>query len=59
MTGLLTLKSRITNRNTNIARLELISGHIGANLVKNFCQGVKNFPFASINVGMDSIVALY
>ena len=57
--GLLTSKSRIAKRNTSIARLELISGHMGANLVKNLCQALKNLPIASITVWMDSMVALY
>ena len=57
--GLLTSKSRIAKRNTSIARLELISGHMGANLEKNLCHALKNLPIASITVWMDSMVALY
>ena len=57
--GLLTSKSRIANRNTSIARLKLISGHMGANLVKKLCQALNNMPIASITVWMDSTVAMY
>jgi len=57
--GLLTSKLRIAKRNTSIARLELVSGHMGANLVKNLCQALKHLPISSITVWMDSMVALY
>ena len=36
--GLLTSKSRISKRSTWICRLELISGHMAANLAKNLCR---------------------
>ena len=36
--GLLTSKSRISKRNTTIARLELVSGHMAANMVKNILR---------------------
>ena len=39
--GLLASKSRISKRNTLIARLELISGDMTANLPKNLCQSLK------------------
>ena len=52
--GLLTSKSRIAKRNTSIARLELVSGHMGANLVKNLCQALKHLPISSITVWMDN-----
>ena len=57
--GLLTSKSRIAKRNTSIARVKLISGHMGANAVKNLCQALKNLPLASITVWINSMVTLY
>ena len=57
--GLLTSKSRISKRNTTIARLELVSGHMAANMVKNILSALKLWPIASVTVWMDSMVALY
>lgn len=57
--GLLASKSRISKRNTSIARLELISGHMTANLAKNLCQALKEWPIRSVTIWMDSMVALY
>ena len=39
--GLLTSKSRISKRNTSIARLELVSGQIAANTVRNLRNALK------------------
>ena len=39
--GLLTSKSRISKRNTSIARLELVSGHMAANMAKNLCTALQ------------------
>eukprot|EP00795_Rhopilema_esculentum_P006372 gene6372-biopygen7981 len=57
--GLLTSKSRISKRNTSIARLELVGGQMAANMAKNICKALKNWPITSINVWMDSMVALF
>ena len=57
--GLLTSKSRISKRNTSIARLELISGHMAVNLAKNLCQALNTWPIRSVTIWMDSMVALY
>ena len=57
--GLLTSKSRISKRNTSIARLELISGHMAVNLAKNLCQALNGWPIRSVTIWMDSMVALY
>ena len=57
--GTLTSKSRISKRNTSIARLELVSGHMAANMVKNICQALKQWPISSVTIWMDSMVALY
>lgn len=59
MKGLQASKSRISKRNTSIARLELISGNTAANLAKNLCQALKEWPIRSVTIWMDSMVALY
>ena len=57
--GLLTSKSRISKRNTSIARLELVSGHMAANMAKNLHTALQRWPIKSITIWMDSMVALY
>ena len=57
--GLLTSKSRISKQNTTIPRLELTSGQMAANMVKNLWRALHYLPIASTTVWMDSIVALY
>ena len=57
--GLLTSKSRVSKRNTSIARLELVSGRMAANMVRNLHNELKRWPIAFTTVWMDSMVALY
>ncbi len=57
--GLLCLKSRISKRNLSIARLELVSGRMAANMVKNVCQVLRRLPILSVTIWMDSMIALY
>ena len=57
--GLLTSKSRISKRNTSIARLELVSGHMAANMAKNLHGALQHWPISSTTIWMDSMVALY
>ena len=57
--GLLTSKSRISKRNTSIARLELVSGQMAANMAKNVYNALKGLPITSVNIWMDSMVALF
>ena len=56
---LLTSKSRISKRNTSIPRLELVSGHMAANLAKNLHNALQRWPVRSTTIWMDSLVALY
>ena len=42
--GILVSKSRLSKRNTSIPRLELVSGHMGANLARNLTQALKRLP---------------
>ena len=57
--GLLMSKSGISKRGILIARLELISGHMAANLEQNICHALKRWPVETVTVWMDSMVALY
>ncbi len=57
--GLLTSKSRISKQNTTIPRLELTSGQMAANMVKNLWRALHYLPIASTTVWMDSMVVLY
>ena len=57
--GLLTSKSRISKRSTSIARLELTSGHMAVNMAKNLSTALQRWPIETINIWMDSMVALY
>ena len=57
--GFLTSKCPISKRNTSIARLELISCKMAANLARNLAIALKGLPIRSITVWMDSLVALY
>ena len=57
--GLLTSKSRISKGNTSVARLELVSGHVAANMAKNLHGALQRWPISSTTIWMDSMVALY
>lgn len=57
--GPLTSKSRFSKRNTFIARLELVSGHMAANMVKNLCNALQLWLIKSTTIWMDSMVALF
>ena len=48
--GLLTSKSRVSKRNTPIARIELVSGQMVANMVKNLHNAIKRWPIVSTTV---------
>ena len=57
--GLLASKSRISKRDTSIPRLELVSGHMAANMARNVCNALHGWPIKSVTVWMDSMVALF
>ena len=56
--GLLTSKCRIAKRNTSMSKLELIGGHMSANMISNLCQVLKGLPVVSITFWMDNTSAL-
>ena len=55
---LLTSTSRISKCITTIARLELVSKQMAANMVKNLVAALKWSPITSVNMWLDSTVAL-
>jgi hypothetical protein len=57
--GLVCSKSRIAKRNLTIPRLELVSGHMAANLVTNVETAIGNEKVTSVHCWLDSTVALY
>ncbi|XP_028513627.1 uncharacterized protein LOC114574649 [Exaiptasia diaphana] len=57
--GMLTSKSTILKQNTTIPRLELISGHMAANMAKNINTALQRWPIKSITIWMDSMTGLY
>ena len=57
--GLLTSKSRISKRNTSVARLELVSGKVAANMVRNLHNALKQWPILTTTVWMDNMLPLY
>lgn len=57
--GLLTSTSRILKCSTTIARLELVSGQMAANMVKNLVAALKQWLITPVNTWLDSMVALY
>ena len=57
--GLVTSKSRISKHNITIARLELISTHMGANLAQNVKSALESQNVRSVTGWTDSTVVLY
>ena len=57
--GLVTSKSRISKRNGTMHRLELVAGHMTANMANNVQQALPRWPAVSITIWMDSTVALH
>ena len=57
--GLVTAKSRLAKKGLTIPRLELVSGHMAANLVDNVEEALQGFPVESVYCWLDSSVALH
>ena len=57
--GLLTSKVRVAKKNLTIPRLELVSGHMVANMLDNTRNVLKRYPVTSCHGWLDSTVALY
>ena len=57
--GLVTAKSRLAKKGLTIPRLELVSGHMAADLVDNVKEALQGFPVEDIHCWLDSSVALH
>ena len=57
--GLVTAKSRLAKKGLTIPRLELMSGHMAANLVDNVKEALQGFPVESVYCWLDSSVAVH
>ena len=57
--GLVCSKSRIAKRNLTIPRLELVAGHMAANLVTNVEEAIGRETVTAVHCWLDSTVALY
>ena len=57
--GLVTAKSRLAKKGLTIPRLELVSGHMAANLVDNVKEALQGFPVESVYCWLDSSIALH
>ena len=57
--GLMASKSRISKRSTTMPRLELVAGHMAANMANNVQQALTMWPVAFNTIWMDSTVAPY
>ena len=57
--GLLAVKARIAKEGLTIPRLELVAGHMAANLLTNVRDALIGFPVKSLYAWLDSSVALH
>ena len=57
--GLVTAKSRLAKKGLTIPRLELVSGHMAANVVDNGKEALQGFPVESVYCWLDSSVPLH
>ena len=57
--GLVTAKSRLAKKGLTIPRLELVSGHMAANLVDNIKEVLQGFIVEGVHCWLNSSVALH
>ena len=57
--GFVTAKSRLAKKGRTIPRLELVSGHMAANLVDDVKEALQGFPVESVYFWLDSSLALH
>ena len=57
--GLVAAKARLAKQGLTIPRLELVSGHMAANLLTNVHDALSGFPIVSQHAWLDSSVALH
>ena len=57
--GLISAKSRLAKKGLTIPRLELVAGHMSANLLHNVMEALQGFPIREVYSWLDSTVALH
>ena len=57
--GLVTAKSRLAKKGLKISRIELVAGHMAANLVSNVRDALEEFPLEVVYCWLNSSVALH
>ena len=57
--ALITLNSRLPKKDLSIPRLELVSGHMSANLLHNIRVALESMPVGDVYCWLDSTVALH
>ena len=57
--GLLTSKSRLSNKGLTVPRLELIAAQMVANLAENVKSAIPNYKIKAIYGWLDSLVVLH
>jgi hypothetical protein len=57
--NIVTAKSRLAKRGLTIPRLELVAGHMAANLITNVQQAIQPIITADLHCWLDSTVALF
>ena len=57
--GLITAKSRLAKKGLTIPRLELVAGHMAANLIDNAKKALQGYPIRYVYAWLDSSVALH
>ena len=57
--GLVAAKVRLAKQGLTIPRLELISGHMANNLIRNVRDALEGLPVTSLHCWLDSSVALH
>ena len=57
--GLVAAKACLAKQGVTIPRLELVAGHMAVNLLTNVHDALTGYPVKSLNVWLDSTVALH
>ena len=57
--GLVAAKARLAKQGLTIPHLQLVSGHMAANLVHNVREALEGFPVIQVHCWLDSSVALH
>ena len=59
MQGLVAAKARLAKQGLTIPRLELVAGHMAANLASNIREALEEFPVDHVHCWLDSTEAVH